>query len=237
MFERYSEEARQVIFSARYEAINFGSPYIEAEHLLLALMREDRWLTRLFLPAKDDVSKIRSTISSRLPRGEKLPASVDLPLSNESKRILAYAAEEAERLGDRHIGTEHLFLGVLHEEKSLLAELLFERGIKLEDARRTIKFRNSAGKEGIGASGSQEIESGPAFGNARVIISRWIEFQNEADESSLGTTMALDVPRIGEEVVISGTRARVTRVTYHYEPKIPADRLVPQKIVVSVQVL
>jgi ATP-dependent Clp protease ATP-binding subunit ClpC len=35
MFERYTEKARRVIFFARYEASQFGSPYIETEHLLL----------------------------------------------------------------------------------------------------------------------------------------------------------------------------------------------------------
>ena len=37
MFERYTEKARRVIFFARYEASQFGSPYIETEHLLLGL--------------------------------------------------------------------------------------------------------------------------------------------------------------------------------------------------------
>ena len=45
MFERYTEKARRVIFFARYEASQFGSPYIETEHLLLGLLREDKALT------------------------------------------------------------------------------------------------------------------------------------------------------------------------------------------------
>ena len=44
MFERYTEKARRVIFFARYEASQFGSPYIETEHLLLGLLREDKAL-------------------------------------------------------------------------------------------------------------------------------------------------------------------------------------------------
>src|SRR5919206_233793 len=42
MFERYTEKARRVIFFARYEASQFGSPYIETEHLLLGLLREEK---------------------------------------------------------------------------------------------------------------------------------------------------------------------------------------------------
>lgn len=47
MFERYTEKARRVIFFARYEASQYGSPYIETEHLLLGLCREDRTIKRL----------------------------------------------------------------------------------------------------------------------------------------------------------------------------------------------
>ena len=64
-----------------------------------------------------------------------MSTSVDLPLSNEGKRVLAYAAEEAERLSHKHIGTEHLFLGLLREEKCFAAELLRERGVTLSTVR------------------------------------------------------------------------------------------------------
>jgi ATP-dependent Clp protease ATP-binding subunit ClpA len=60
---------------------------------------------------------------------------LDLPLSHECKRILAYAAEEAERLNHRHIGTEHLMLGILREEKCLAANILQERGLRLDRIR------------------------------------------------------------------------------------------------------
>ena len=50
MFEKYTEKARRVIFFARYEASQFGSPTIEAEHLLLGLIREDKNLTTRYFP-------------------------------------------------------------------------------------------------------------------------------------------------------------------------------------------
>jgi len=232
MFERYTEEARRVIFFARYEASQFGSPYIEAEHLLLGLMREDRSLTHVF---RLNVDELRSEISKAFPAREKVSTSVDLPLDNAAKRILTYAAEEAERLADRDIGTEHIFLGILREEKTLAAQLLFERGIRLQEARTTIASRNSAAKEGIGAGVGSE--STASFRSEPVMVERWIEFQNENGTSVLGKTMVLDVPRVGEEVALAGTRARVTKVTYYYEPTTPPGELIPSKIVVSVQLL
>jgi len=138
MFERYTEKARRVIFFARYEASQFGSPYIESEHLLLGLLREDKTLTHRFLASYSSVELIRKKIESHTIIREKTATSVDLALSNECKRILAYAGEEAERLSHKHIGTEHLLLGLLREENCFAAQLLRERGIEIEDARNQI---------------------------------------------------------------------------------------------------
>ena len=135
MFERYTEKARRVIFFARYEASQFGSPYIETEHLLLGLLREDKALTNRFLRSHASVESIRKQIEAHTTIREKVSTSVDLPLSNECKRVLAYAAEEAERLGHKHIGTEHLLLGLLREETCFAAELLKERGVQLATVR------------------------------------------------------------------------------------------------------
>src|SRR5919197_851612 len=135
MFERYTERARRVIFFARYEASQFGSTTIETEHLLLGLIREDKNLTNRFLRNHSSIESIRKEIEGRTTIREKVSTSIDLPLSNECKRILAYAAEEAERLNHRHIGTEHLLLGILREEKCVAAEILHERGLRLNAIR------------------------------------------------------------------------------------------------------
>ena len=138
MFERYTEKARRVIFFARYEASQFGSPYIETEHLLLGLLREDKALANRFLRSHAAIESIRKQIEAHTTVREKVSTSVDLPLSHECKRVLAYGAEEAERLSHKHIGTEHLLLGLLREEKSFAAEILHERGLRLSAIREEI---------------------------------------------------------------------------------------------------
>src|SRR5262249_38260527 len=70
---------------------------------------------------------------------EKVSTSIDMPLSNECKRILAYSAEEADRLNQRHTGTEHLLLGILREEQCLAAQILFDRGLRLNAIRDELK--------------------------------------------------------------------------------------------------
>src|SRR5215470_12027143 len=143
MFERYTEKARRVIFFARYEASQFGSPCIETEHLLLGLLREDKTLSSRFLRSNASVESIRKQIEAHTTMREKVSTSVDLPLSHECKRVLAYGAEEAERLNHKHIGTEHLLLGLLREEKCFAADILHERGLRLSQVREEIARSSS----------------------------------------------------------------------------------------------
>jgi ATP-dependent Clp protease ATP-binding subunit ClpC len=145
MFERYTEKARRVIFFARYEASQFGAPAIEPEHLLLGLMREDKTLTGRFFPrAQITIESIRREIESRTLLRERIPTSVELPLAPETKRVLHYSHEESDRLQHRHIGTEHLLLGLLREERSMAAQILFERGLRLVAVREEIARQTGA---------------------------------------------------------------------------------------------
>ena len=130
MFERYTERARRVIFFARYEASQFGSMTIESGHLLLGLIREYTDLIHRFAPGAPSVQDISKEVTAHLTVREKVPTSIDMPLSNECKRILAYSAEEAERLADRLIGAEHLLLGMLREGNCLAAKVLYQLGLK-----------------------------------------------------------------------------------------------------------
>jgi hypothetical protein len=136
MFERYTEKARRAIFFARYEASQFGSPYIESEHVLLGVLRENKVLpARLLAGFPPAVDAIRKQIESHTTFGEKIPPSVDLPITEECQRILLHASEEAERMGHKYIGTEHLLLGLLLEKDCYAAHLLSENGVSLEFAR------------------------------------------------------------------------------------------------------
>ncbi|MBI1738874.1 MAG: ATP-dependent Clp protease ATP-binding subunit, partial [Acidobacteria bacterium] len=131
------------IFFARYEASQYGSPYIETEHLLLGLMREDKALANRFLRQQGSIESIRKEIEARITIRERISTSVEVPLSAECKRILNMAAEEAERLGHKHVGTEHLLLGILREEKCFGAEILHERGLRLSALREELARSSS----------------------------------------------------------------------------------------------
>ncbi len=139
MFERYTERARRVLFFARYEASQLGSISIETEHLLLGLIREGKGLTsRLFARSHLSLETIRKEIEGRSVFREKVSTSVEIPFSAETKRVLQFAAEEADRLLHNYIGTEHLLLGILREERSVAATILMEKGMRLHAVREDI---------------------------------------------------------------------------------------------------
>jgi ATP-dependent Clp protease ATP-binding subunit ClpC len=133
MLEKFSEEARRVVTDAHEEASRFGSTVIQTEHLLLGLIREDVGLTnRLNLTADE----IRNDLKIRAPIRVKVPASGDLPLSEQSRSALNKAADLSDRLSDEHVTTEHILFGLLAEHRSTAAEILREHGIRLEIPRR-----------------------------------------------------------------------------------------------------
>jgi|SRR5579871_75646 len=132
MFERYTEPARRSIFFARYEASMFGSDYIETEHLLLGLLRENAPMTIRFVGSDAKVEAIRMQIQKHYAERPAKKYSVDLPLSHECKRALAYGAEEAERLNQKQIGPEHLLSGLCRAEKSAGAKYMVELGLTVE---------------------------------------------------------------------------------------------------------
>ena len=193
MFERYTEKARRVIFFARYEASQHGSPYIETEHMLLGVLREDKTLTYRFLRPYGSAEIIRKQIESHTIFREKTSTSIDLPLSNECKRVLAYAAEEAELLSHQHIGTGHLLLGLLREEKCFAAEILHGRGLQLSTVREELARSQDA--PDVVATATRQVHSTVA------ISSTPAGADIEVDDAFLGHTPA-EVPlAIGERMV------------------------------------
>ena len=219
MFERYTEKARRVIFFARYEASQFGSPYIESEHLLLGLIREDKALANRFLRSHAAIESIRKQIEAHTQVREKVSTSVDLPLSHECKRVLAYAAEEAERLSHKHIGTEHLLLGLLREEKCFAAEILHERGLRLATIREELarsqseKLLSNRPKESsLLAEFSRDLTQSAIDGALDPLIGRANEVERVVQilcRRTKNNPVLIGEPGVGKTAIVEGLAQRI----------------------------
>lgn len=150
MFERYTESARRALFFARYETTQFGGAAIETEHLLLGLLRERKGLVaRILAHAQVPLESLRTEIEGRLTAGVKVATSVEVPFSAGTKRVLQFAAEQADGLRHNYIGTEHLLLGLLREESSVAASVLVGRGLRLDEVRNLVVQWLAEKKAGI----------------------------------------------------------------------------------------
>lgn len=128
MFERFTLKARRVVFFGRFEATQCHSARLAADHLLLGLLRENRAIAARILPPGEDLETIRERVKRRQMEMKATPSSAEIPLGYDAKRVLEFAVEEAEAVSRAHVGTGHLFLGLLRVQDSLAAELLSEKG-------------------------------------------------------------------------------------------------------------
>ena len=118
-----------------------GCSQIETEHLLLALFRESGRDWKALL-GDIDMDVIRDDIGDQVSNEQVVPNSTEIPLSVESKQVLALAAEEADRaerrerflayLRPRTIGTKHLMAGLLLTEHCRAVQILKARGMAVE---------------------------------------------------------------------------------------------------------
>ncbi len=222
MFERYTEKARRVIFFARYEASQFGAPAIEPEHLLLGLMREDKTLTGRFFPrAQVSIESIRKEIEGRTLLREKISTSVELPLAPETKRVLAYAHEESDRLQHRHIGTEHLLLGLLREDRSMAAEILYERGLRLNAVRDEIARQSGADARSSQKKDtphlvefSRDLTEDAANDKLDPLIGREAEIERVVQilcRRTKNNPVLIGEPGVGKTAIVEGLAQRIVR--------------------------
>jgi ATP-dependent Clp protease ATP-binding subunit ClpC len=139
MFEKYNEKARRALFFARYEASKLGSRVIESEHILLGILREgEETVSEIFRRFQVKPEDIRREIEGERIFVERISSTAELPLSEESKKILAYASHEAESMLHATVGSEHLLIGILRVEGCTAMRILAQHGFDVYTVREEV---------------------------------------------------------------------------------------------------
>lgn len=139
VFERYTEMARRAVFFARYEASKLGERSIETEHLLLGLLRESGPVIGPILQRADVSSEaLLKELDDVVRARPRTPTSVEMPFTDATLQVLENAADEADRAGCAHVGTEQLLLGLLLRRGTIAERLLSERGLSADSVRNEI---------------------------------------------------------------------------------------------------
>lgn len=139
---QFTDGTRRVLDAAREEALALDHDYVGTEHILLALAGAGGDVAGEVLSALGaGASDVRRGVLSAVRRGDPARAGAapgELPYTSRAKKVLELAMAEARALKQPYVGTEHLLLGVLREERGVAARVLEARGISAGRARREL---------------------------------------------------------------------------------------------------
>ncbi|HET7451640.1 MAG TPA: ATP-dependent Clp protease ATP-binding subunit [Thermoanaerobaculia bacterium] len=220
MFEKYNEKARRALFFARYEASKLGSKVIESEHILLGILREgEDVIKEIFSRFNVKPEEIRREIEGDRIFVERISSTAELPLSEESKKILAYASHEAESMVHPYVGTEHLLVGILRVDGSVAGRLLTARGFNLygvrEETISLIKEREASKQKKelpFLAEYSRDLTAAANAGTFDPLIGRDKEVERIIQILSRRTKnnpILLGEPGVGKTAIVEGLATRI----------------------------
>ena len=160
----FTERVRKVLAMAREEAARLHHEYVGTEHILLGLIREGEGVAAAVLQQLSvDLDDIQQKIEETVKKGKAAQATgPDLPYTSRAKKVLELAMGEARELNHSYVGTEHLLLGLLREEKGIAAQVLADAGVNLDAARaETLRLLGTEMPQGGGASATGQAGNAP----------------------------------------------------------------------------
>jgi WD40 repeat protein/serine/threonine protein kinase len=139
MFERFTDQARKTMAIANQEAFQLCHKYIDTEHILLSLLREDSDIAAIILRDLGvDITKVRIEVKKLVKPDTEIFPMGKLPQTPLAKKVIEYSIEEARLLKHRYIDTGHILLGLLRVTQGLAVQVLTNLGVKSEDIRREV---------------------------------------------------------------------------------------------------
>jgi ATP-dependent Clp protease ATP-binding subunit ClpC len=160
----FTERVRKVLAMAREEAARLHHEYVGTEHILLGLIREGEGVAAAVLQNLSvDLDEIQQKIEETVKKGKAAQATgPDLPYTSRAKKVLELAMSEARELNHSYVGTEHLLLGLVREEKGIAAQVLTDAGVNLEAARsETLRLLGTEMPQGGAATAQQGTGAQP----------------------------------------------------------------------------
>jgi Clp amino terminal domain, pathogenicity island component/UvrB/uvrC motif len=138
IFEKFTERARQVVVLAQDEARACRHNYIGTEHLLLGLLRDPETVAARVLSSLDvSLAEVRGQVALIVGEGDELTTG-QIPFTPRAKKVLELSLRESQRLGDNHIDTEHLLLGLVRENEGVAARILLDFGVDADTIRERV---------------------------------------------------------------------------------------------------
>lgn len=140
----FTDATRKALAYAREESLRLGHPYVGTEHILLGLVRTRGPIDDIMRALALDRDRIRARVDESVRPGSERLDMGEMPYTSRAKKVLEFAMAEARDMRDGYVGVEHLFIGVLREEKGIAAQVLFSLGTGLKQARTALLHLRSA---------------------------------------------------------------------------------------------
>jgi len=138
MFDKFTEEAVNVIMFAQEESRRLGHNFVGTEQMLLGLIGIDNGVAAKVLKSLGvNLKDTRIEVKKIIGRGSGFVA-VKIPFTPRAKRVLELSLEEAHQLGHNYIGTEHLLLGLIEEGEGVAAKVLENLGVDFLDLKKDV---------------------------------------------------------------------------------------------------
>ena len=132
----FTDRVRKVLAMAREEAIRLQHDYVGTEHILLGLIRDGEGVAAAVLANFDvDLNQVHDRVEESVKKGNATIALGELPYTSRAKKVLEFAMAEAREFNHSYVGTEHMLLGLIREERGIAAQVLDSLGVNLETAR------------------------------------------------------------------------------------------------------
>ncbi len=166
MAKRFTENAQKIILIAQEEAKRLNHDYVGTEHILLGLSAIDGTVSHKILTGLGvTFRKVRQEIEKMVGIGDTIMLLGEIPFTPRAKAVLEFSVEESQVLGTEHIGTEHILLGLIHEEEGMAGKILENLGLSLPTIREAVlTFLGNASADDLaekGSEGAQEINLSP----------------------------------------------------------------------------
>jgi len=138
----FTDRVRKVLAMAREEAVRLQHDYVGTEHILLGLIREGEGVAAaVLMNLSVDLDQVQERTEEQVRKGKAGATMGELPYTSRAKKVLEFSVAEAREMSHSYVGTEHLLLGLLREEKGVAAQVLESLGVTLEQAReQTLKL-------------------------------------------------------------------------------------------------
>jgi len=183
MYELMTDRARKVMALSNHEAQRFNHEYVGTEHILLGIAKEWSGTASKVLGAMDiDPRKIRLEVEKLLKSGPDLVTMGKLPQTVRAKKSIELAIEESKILNDRHVGTEHLLLGLIREGGGTAAIVLAGLGLTTEKIREKILDLVASWSQ---SGKTEKVDYGPAAPSRTVTLAT--EYLANVVEEDCGT--------------------------------------------------